>query len=74
MCVFPFCQLYAVQVYPDGKMSQYFASLKPGDVVEVKGYYDMKILLGFYTCCCLLSLKLFMILLGPLKSSDTTRT
>lgn len=26
-----------VQVYPEGKMSQHFASLKPGDVVEVKG-------------------------------------
>ncbi|WVZ72492.1 hypothetical protein U9M48_020942 [Paspalum notatum var. saurae] len=26
-----------IKVYPDGKMSQYFASLKPGDVVEVKG-------------------------------------
>jgi hypothetical protein len=25
------------QVYPEGKMSQHFASLKPGDVVEVKG-------------------------------------
>ncbi|KAH7546428.1 hypothetical protein FEM48_Zijuj01G0199800 [Ziziphus jujuba var. spinosa] len=24
-------------VYPEGKMSQHFASLKPGDVVEVKG-------------------------------------
>jgi hypothetical protein len=28
-------------------MSQYFASLKPGDVLEVKGYYDMKIVLVF---------------------------
>lgn len=27
-----------LQVYPEGKMSQHFASLKPGDVVEVKGY------------------------------------
>ncbi|KAJ0090306.1 hypothetical protein Patl1_14474 [Pistacia atlantica] len=26
-------------VYPGGKMSRYFASLKPGDVVEVKGYF-----------------------------------
>ncbi|ERN04504.1 NADH-cytochrome b5 reductase-like protein isoform X1 [Amborella trichopoda] len=26
-----------VKVYPEGKMSQYLASLKPGDVVEVKG-------------------------------------
>ncbi|OIW18570.1 hypothetical protein TanjilG_13322 [Lupinus angustifolius] len=26
-----------IKVYPEGKMSQYFASLKPGDVVEVKG-------------------------------------
>ena len=26
-----------LQVYPEGKMSQHFASLKPGDVVEVKG-------------------------------------
>ncbi|KAE8664316.1 NADH-cytochrome b5 reductase-like protein [Hibiscus syriacus] len=26
-----------VKVYPEGKMSQHFASLKPGDVVEVKG-------------------------------------
>ncbi|KAF3453669.1 hypothetical protein FNV43_RR04110 [Rhamnella rubrinervis] len=26
-----------IKVYPDGKMSQHFASLKPGDVVEVKG-------------------------------------
>lgn len=26
-----------MQVYPEGKMSQHFASLKPGDVVEVKG-------------------------------------
>ncbi|XP_058074528.1 NADH-cytochrome b5 reductase-like protein [Magnolia sinica] len=26
-----------IKVYPDGKMSQYLASLKPGDVVEVKG-------------------------------------
>ncbi|KAK7304180.1 hypothetical protein RJT34_15283 [Clitoria ternatea] len=26
-----------IKVYPEGKMSQHFASLKPGDVVEVKG-------------------------------------
>uniref|UniRef100_A0A1J3FVN5 NADH-cytochrome b5 reductase n=1 Tax=Noccaea caerulescens TaxID=107243 RepID=A0A1J3FVN5_NOCCA len=26
-----------IKVYPDGKMSQHFASLKPGDVMEVKG-------------------------------------
>ncbi|KAL6974274.1 NADH-cytochrome b-5 reductase-like protein [Sarracenia purpurea var. burkii] len=26
-----------LKVYPEGKMSQHFASLKPGDVVEVKG-------------------------------------
>ncbi|OAY82958.1 NADH-cytochrome b5 reductase-like protein [Ananas comosus] len=26
-----------IKVYSDGKMSQYFATLKPGDVVEVKG-------------------------------------
>ncbi|XP_010454305.1 PREDICTED: NADH-cytochrome b5 reductase-like protein [Camelina sativa] len=26
-----------IKVYPDGKMSQHFASLKPGDVLEVKG-------------------------------------
>ncbi|QCD80665.1 NADH-cytochrome b5 reductase-like protein [Vigna unguiculata] len=26
-----------IKVYPGGKMSQHFASLKPGDVVEVKG-------------------------------------
>lgn len=26
-----------IKIYPDGKMSQHFASLKPGDVVEVKG-------------------------------------
>ncbi|XP_077211051.1 FAD/NAD(P)-binding oxidoreductase isoform X2 [Tasmannia lanceolata] len=26
-----------VKVYPEGKMSQYLASLKPGDIVEVKG-------------------------------------
>ncbi|CAI0543019.1 unnamed protein product [Linum tenue] len=26
-----------LQTYPDGKMSQYLASLKPGDVIEVKG-------------------------------------
>jgi hypothetical protein len=26
-----------VVVYPEGKMSQHFASQKPGDVVEVKG-------------------------------------
>ncbi|KAJ8751496.1 hypothetical protein K2173_016720 [Erythroxylum novogranatense] len=26
-----------IKVYPDGKMSQHFASLKPGDSVEVKG-------------------------------------
>ncbi|CAN0900904.1 NADH-cytochrome b5 reductase-like protein [Linum grandiflorum] len=26
-----------IKVYPDGKMSQHLASLKPGDVVEVKG-------------------------------------
>ncbi|XP_022143234.1 NADH-cytochrome b5 reductase-like protein [Momordica charantia] len=26
-----------IKVYPQGKMSQHFASLKPGDVVEVKG-------------------------------------
>lgn len=25
------------QVYPEGKMSQHFAILKPGDAVEVKG-------------------------------------
>lgn len=32
-----FDSLYCLQVYPDGKMSQHLASLKPGDVVEVKG-------------------------------------
>ncbi|KAK1392537.1 NADH-cytochrome b5 reductase [Heracleum sosnowskyi] len=26
-----------IKIYPGGKMSQHFASLKPGDVVEVKG-------------------------------------
>ncbi|KAK2646004.1 hypothetical protein Ddye_021199 [Dipteronia dyeriana] len=26
-----------IKVYPEGKMSQHFGSLKPGDVVEVKG-------------------------------------
>ncbi|KAL2929493.1 NADH-cytochrome b5 reductase-like protein [Bienertia sinuspersici] len=26
-----------IKVYPEGKMSQHFAKLKPGDVVEVKG-------------------------------------
>ncbi|KAK2998070.1 hypothetical protein RJ639_026402, partial [Escallonia herrerae] len=26
-----------IKVYPEGKMSQHFASLKPGDVVEFKG-------------------------------------
>lgn len=26
-----------IKVYPEGKMSQHFASLKPGDVVEMKG-------------------------------------
>ncbi|XWS17163.1 hypothetical protein CRYUN_Cryun33cG0044700 [Craigia yunnanensis] len=26
-----------IKVYPEGKMSQHFSSLKPGDVVEVKG-------------------------------------
>ncbi|XP_043723135.1 NADH-cytochrome b5 reductase-like protein [Telopea speciosissima] len=26
-----------IKIYPDGKMSQYFASLKPGDVLDVKG-------------------------------------
>nr|XP_024924233.1 NADH-cytochrome b5 reductase-like protein isoform X1 [Ziziphus jujuba var. spinosa] len=26
-----------IKVYPEGKMSQHFASLKPGNVVEVKG-------------------------------------
>ncbi|KAL7590251.1 hypothetical protein Lser_V15G37827 [Lactuca serriola] len=26
-----------IKVYPEGKMSQYFAKLKPGDIVEVKG-------------------------------------
>lgn len=26
-----------IKVYPEGKMSQHFASLRPGDVVEVKG-------------------------------------
>ncbi|XP_022864232.1 NADH-cytochrome b5 reductase-like protein [Olea europaea var. sylvestris] len=26
-----------IKVYPEGKMSQHFASLKPGDFVEVKG-------------------------------------
>lgn len=26
-----------IKVYPEGKMSQHFASLKPGDAVEVKG-------------------------------------
>nr|AFK47499.1 unknown [Medicago truncatula] len=26
-----------IKVYPEGKMSQHFASLKPGDMVEVKG-------------------------------------
>ncbi|XP_050115362.1 NADH-cytochrome b5 reductase-like protein isoform X3 [Malus sylvestris] len=26
-----------IKVYPEGKMSQHFTSLKPGDVVEVKG-------------------------------------
>ncbi|WVZ12734.1 hypothetical protein V8G54_017264 [Vigna mungo] len=31
------CLFLNLQVYPEGKMSQHFASLKPGDVVEVKG-------------------------------------
>ncbi|XP_072984206.1 NADH-cytochrome b5 reductase-like protein [Typha latifolia] len=26
-----------IKVYPDGKMSQHFTTLKPGDIVEVKG-------------------------------------
>ncbi|XP_042411114.1 NADH-cytochrome b5 reductase-like protein [Zingiber officinale] len=26
-----------IKVYPEGKMSQHFASLKPGDMIEVKG-------------------------------------
>lgn len=39
LCFFIFINC-TLQVYPDGKMSQYFASLKPGDVVEVKGYYE----------------------------------
>ncbi|XP_068343020.1 NADH-cytochrome b5 reductase 1-like [Pyrus communis] len=26
-----------IKVYPEGKMSQHFASLKPGDIVEMKG-------------------------------------
>ncbi|KAI4344102.1 hypothetical protein L6164_011372 [Bauhinia variegata] len=26
-----------IKVYPEGKMSQHFASLKPGDLIEVKG-------------------------------------
>ncbi|XP_042415864.1 NADH-cytochrome b5 reductase-like protein isoform X2 [Zingiber officinale] len=26
-----------IKVYPEGKMSQHFASLKPGDIIEVKG-------------------------------------
>lgn len=29
-----------IKVYPEGKMSQHFASLKPGDVIEVKGPID----------------------------------
>jgi NAD(P)H-flavin reductase len=33
-----FAHLKLLQVYPEGKMSQHFGSLKPGDVVEVKGY------------------------------------
>ncbi|XP_038712668.1 NADH-cytochrome b5 reductase-like protein isoform X2 [Tripterygium wilfordii] len=28
---------FLIKVYPEGKMSQHFASLKPGNVVEVKG-------------------------------------
>jgi hypothetical protein len=30
-------KMFYAQVYPDGKMSQHFANLKPGDVLEVKG-------------------------------------
>ncbi|GKF39039.1 NADH-cytochrome b5 reductase-like protein, partial [Tanacetum coccineum] len=26
-----------IKIYPEGKMSQHFDKLKPGDVVEVKG-------------------------------------
>ncbi|KAJ0040005.1 hypothetical protein Pint_27180 [Pistacia integerrima] len=29
-----------IKVYPEGKMSQHFASLKPEDVVEVKGPFE----------------------------------
>lgn len=31
------CSRLYLQVYPEGKMSQHFASLKAGDAIEVKG-------------------------------------
>jgi Na+-transporting NADH:ubiquinone oxidoreductase subunit NqrF len=55
-------------VYPEGKMSQHFASLKPGDVVEVKGY----VILIHDTNSRMLTLSIIkaLFLSGPLKSSD----
>lgn len=32
-----FLSIFLQQIYPEGKMSQHLAKLKPGDVVEVKG-------------------------------------
>jgi len=66
-----------IKVYPDGKMSQHFASLKPGDVLEVKGYSFFLLLLVFYLqlvialyfiWCLTLSFRI-----DPLKSSNTRR-
>lgn len=35
---FVFIFLFMIlQVYPEGKMSQHFSHLKPGDIIEVKG-------------------------------------
>lgn len=54
------CVNCLLQVYPDGKMSQHFASLKPGDVLEVKGYnfltfsiYLLRLLIVLYFIWCL---------------------
>lgn len=63
-----------LQVYPQGKMSQHFASLKPGDVVEVKGYFYLFCLpryLQILYCMSDMSLSSLNCCAAPLKSSDT---
>jgi len=57
---------YTMQIYQEGKMSQHFAKLKPGDVVEVKGYFVSQIVLCRSLIACL-SIQFFEDLFRPIE-------